>query len=108
MFKFTVLSAIVSAEETQKEILTIYEGDKGEWQGMKKPEEDGYFVCGAQMRIQKPQGKLRDDTSANGLKVKFCNKKNWNDQKELTIVEGDQGEWGQMKKCVSGSYVSGM
>ena len=47
MFRFAVLSAVVSA----KEILTIWEGDSGKWLGMKKPSEDGYLVCGAQMRI---------------------------------------------------------
>ena len=39
----------------------------------------------------------------------FCEKENWNDQKEITIFEGDSGEWGtEVVLCDPGNFVTGM
>jgi len=44
------------------------------------------------MRFEEHQG-FGDDTAANGLKLRFCDLNNWNNQEEMTIWDGTWGEW---------------
>ena len=53
-------------------------------------------------------GKSVDDTAANGLRLVYCNKLDWNEQKVETIFEGDFGDWGRVVRCDPDMYMAGM
>lgn len=43
--------------------------------------QPGYYLCGAEIRFEDNQGNNGDDTAANGVRLIYCNAKNWSDQK---------------------------
>ncbi len=47
-------------------------GPYGSWRTI--PYFDDFFICGAEMRFEDPQGKgtKKDDTATNGFRFKLC------------------------------------
>lgn len=66
------------------------------------------FVCGAAIRLEGKQGLFGDDSSANGLKLMFCDINDWEIQRERLVVNGWTGSWGNMAMCPRDSYVTSM
>ena len=76
----------------------------GGWTGIYQAPQD-YFICGAQMRLEPPQGR-GDDTATNGFVFYFCNNKNWNQQTSKQY-NGYWGNWVGKVVCSNGFYVNG-
>ena len=48
-----------------------------------------------------------DDTAANGIRLKFCDYSDWNNQTLHMIYEGNWGLWKGVKMCQYGYYIAG-
>ena len=87
--------------------ITIYSGDWGEWKGMVDA-PNNTIACGAQLRVQKAQGPEVDDTAANGIRMVYCDERDWYKQVIQSVHEGDYGTWGRVIRCKPDQYVAGM
>ena len=66
-----------------------------------------FYACGASLRVQDKMGPTIDDTSANGLDIVYCHRKNWFQQKSSMVWEGDYGKWGPYIFCPINQYITG-
>jgi len=98
IFFSVALCGVVNAKEVE-----IYGGLWGGWKGW-AGKTSGYYACGAELRFEDPGG---DDTAGNGLKLRFCDLKNWNSKKTTTVYSGKWGGWKGMKMCPFGKYIGG-
>ena len=85
---------------------TLYSGYWGGWKGWLGDNTGGYYVCGAEMRIEGKQG-WGDDTAANGLRFRYCHLEDWWKQTTATVYNGNWGNWRGMRMCPYGYYVDG-
>lgn len=88
------------------EDITLWNGNWGSWKGWKGTSSVGNYACGAEMRFEDSQGG-DDDTAANGIRLKFCDYSDWNDQTLHMIYEGKWGSWKGVKMCPYGYYIAG-
>ena len=48
---------------------------------------------------------LVDDTAMNGLIIRYCHSDNWYQQEEVSVEEGNYGEWGEWVMCDANNYI---
>ncbi|XP_078524506.1 vitelline membrane outer layer protein 1 homolog [Lissotriton helveticus] len=85
-----------------KSILTVPNGGRwGEWQ---KPEmcPEGYFAYGFSLKVQKPQGKLRDDTALNGIRLHCSQDSSAKKIQDVQSGAGRLGSWTTPVWCPRG------
>ena len=46
-----------------------------------------------------------DDLGATGIGFIICNKKNWNDQINIPVLEGPFGEWTKVVQCPTNGFI---
>ncbi len=101
---------VASYAKPGKEDVTIWNGDWGDWKGMKGPSSGGYYACGAMLRSEDdcgPGGGKNDDTAANGLVLWFCHIQDWRSTLKMTIYNGRWGEWKTGTMCPYGWFIDG-
>ena len=97
---------------TRAETITVEEGEYPNDRNVKwfipiTLDRGGYYACGAEVRLQSPQGR-KDDTSANGLRLRYCSLAGWYDgQQTVEVFPGYWGSWRGMKMCPHGSFIQG-
>jgi len=69
---------------------TIWNGDWGDWKGMKMCPED-FFVSTFNVRFDDCDD--CDDTALNGLEMVCRHKRYWDRREEVTVYDGKWGEW---------------
>ena len=84
---------------------TIWEGDWGTWNNTIDARK-GYYACGASLRVESDQGSKKDDTAANGLKLKYCSSEDWTKSSWVTIEEGSYGDWSS-SECSQDYFING-
>lgn len=82
------------------------DGPLNPWGEQKKPYKapDGYYACGAMVRREPNQG-MADDSAMNGLELIFCQLGNW-DRQSSARFDGAWGNWGSVKMCPRGYFVT--
>lgn len=66
----------VPYNQIPRKVLSVWEGNWGEWSGWQGVNLRNMYVCGARVRMQRKMG-LADDSAWNGLVLRYCNKNAW-------------------------------
>ena len=92
------------ALDENESTLNIFTGDWGDWKKWETTSKVRHFACGANLQYEALGG---DDTTANGLMLRFCNLEDWNSQTDQTIWKGTWGEWKGWKNCPQNQFIVG-
>lgn len=100
-------NAGITTRQLGQRKVVVYHGHWGTWGSWYGSGTGRWAACGAQLRVESPQGG-GDDTAANGIKFRLCglhSGKNWNSQWTVTPTQGRWGGWTGMKMCPRNKYI---
>ncbi|XP_069500317.1 vitelline membrane outer layer protein 1 homolog [Ambystoma mexicanum] len=108
-----IFSSIATKEQSEygvtreyKSILTVPNG--GPWGVWTKPEmcPQGYFAYGFSLKVQRRQGKLKDDTALNGIRLHCSQEDSARKIQDVESESGRLGSWTTPVWCPRGFLVA--
>jgi hypothetical protein len=84
----------------------IEQGHHGTWDQKFTMCPEGSYVTAMQARQERKQGRFRDDTALNGVRIR-CRSKTWEKTGEFMVNQGEHGDWESWSMETYGYFMKG-